>query len=51
MDRLTIWEAAAHPSALIFMLVGTGIVLPFIVGYTIYAYSVFSGKVKGDYYE
>ena len=49
MDRMTIWEAAAHPSALVFMLVGTGIVLPFIIGYTIYAYTVFSGKVKGEY--
>lgn len=47
IDRLTIWEAAAHPSALVFLLVGTGIVLPFIIGYTIYAYSVFSGKVTG----
>jgi cytochrome d ubiquinol oxidase subunit II len=47
MDRLTIWEAAAHPSALTFVLVGTLIVLPFIVGYTIYAYSVFRGKVTG----
>ncbi|HEY8250744.1 MAG TPA: cytochrome d ubiquinol oxidase subunit II [Burkholderiales bacterium] len=52
MDRLTIWDAAAHPSALVFMLVGTAIVLPFIVGYTIYAYRVFSGKVTGgDPYE
>jgi cytochrome d ubiquinol oxidase subunit II len=49
IDRLTIWEAAAHPSALIFVLVGTSIVLPFIVGYTIYAYRVFSGKVKAGY--
>jgi cytochrome bd-type quinol oxidase subunit 2 len=24
-------------------------VLPFIIGYTIYAYSVFSGKVKTGY--
>ena len=51
MDRLTIWEAAAHPSALVFVLVGTCIVLPFIIGYTIYAYSVFSGKVKAGLYE
>jgi cytochrome bd ubiquinol oxidase subunit II len=49
IDRLTIWQAAAHPSALVFMLVGTCIVLPFIIGYTIYAYSVFSGKVKTGY--
>jgi cytochrome bd ubiquinol oxidase subunit II len=47
MDRITIWDAAAHPSALIFMLVGTLIVLPFIVGYTIYVYRVFAGKAKG----
>jgi cytochrome d ubiquinol oxidase subunit II len=46
MDSLTIWDAAAHPSALSFMLVGTLIVLPFIVGYTVYAYRVFWGKVK-----
>jgi cytochrome d ubiquinol oxidase subunit II len=46
MDSLTIWDAAAHPSALTFMLVGTLIVLPFIVGYTVYAYRVFRGKVR-----
>src|SRR5918999_1446620 len=49
MDRMTIWDAAAHPSALVFVLVGTSIVLPFIVGYTIYAYRVFRGKVKAEY--
>jgi len=47
MDRLTIWEAAAHPSALMFVLIGTVIVLPFIVGYTLYVYRVFAGKAKG----
>jgi len=47
MDSLTIWDAAAHPSALNFMLVGTLIVLPFLLGYTFYAYRVFRGKVKG----
>jgi len=52
MDRMTIWEAAAHPSALVFTLVGAGIVLPFIIGYTIYAYTLFHGKVTGaDHYE
>ena len=52
MDRITIWEAAAHPSALKFVLVGTLIVLPFIVGYTLYVYHVFGGKAKdGDLYE
>jgi cytochrome d ubiquinol oxidase subunit II len=52
MDRLTIWEAAAHPSALLFVLIGTLIVLPFIGGYTVYVYRVFGGKAKGgDLYE
>jgi cytochrome d ubiquinol oxidase subunit II len=45
MDRLTIWDAAAHPSALKFMLVGTALVLPFIVAYTLYSYRIFRGKV------
>jgi cytochrome bd ubiquinol oxidase subunit II len=44
VDRLTIWDAAAHPSALTFLLAGTAIVLPFIVGYTVWAYRVFHGK-------
>jgi cytochrome d ubiquinol oxidase subunit II len=47
IDRLTIWEAAAHPSALTFILVGTAVVLPFIVGYTFFVYKVFGGKAKG----
>ena len=44
IDRLTIWDAAAHPSALSFVLVGTIIVLPFIIGYTVWSYRVFRGK-------
>ena len=47
LDRLTIWEAAAHPSALRFVLVGVVLVLPFIIGYTFYVYRVFGGKTKG----
>jgi cytochrome d ubiquinol oxidase subunit II len=50
MDSLTIWDAAAHPSALTFVLVGTGIVLPFLLGYTFYSYRLFMGKVKGGPY-
>ena len=51
LDYLTIWEAAAHPSSLKFMLVGAIIVLPAIAGYTIYVYRVFGGKTKsGDLY-
>ncbi|MBC8023163.1 MAG: cytochrome d ubiquinol oxidase subunit II, partial [Burkholderiales bacterium] len=37
IDRLTIWEAAGHPSALKFILVGVVIVLPFIIGSTVVA--------------
>ena len=44
MDRLTIWEAAAAPESLMFIFVGAIIVLPVIVGYSVYAYRVFRGK-------
>jgi len=47
---LTIWDAAAHPSALKVVLVGALIVLPFLVGYTVFAYRVFRGKAKGGLY-
>jgi cytochrome bd ubiquinol oxidase subunit II len=51
MDRMTIWEAAAHPSALKITLVGTLIVLPFIIAYTVYLYWVFRGKSPASLYE
>jgi len=51
IDRMTIWEAAAHPSSLKFMLVGVVIVLPFLVAYTAFAYRVFRGKASAGLYE
>jgi cytochrome d ubiquinol oxidase subunit II len=51
IDRMTIWEAAAHPSALRFMLAGVAIVLPFLVAYTAFAYRVFRGKARAGPYE
>jgi cytochrome bd ubiquinol oxidase subunit II len=51
MDRMTIWQAAAHPSALRFVLVGVAIVLPFLVAYTAFAYRVFRGKARAGLYE
>lgn len=42
---VTIFEAAAPVSSQLFMLVGAGILLPVILGYTAYAYWVFRGKV------
>jgi cytochrome d ubiquinol oxidase subunit II len=51
IDRLTLWEAAAHPSALKVVLAGAVVVLPFIVGYTIISYRVFRGKAKAGLYD
>jgi cytochrome d ubiquinol oxidase subunit II len=51
IDRLTIWEAAAHPSALRILFIGAAIVLPFIVGYTILSYRVFRGKTTEKLYD
>jgi cytochrome d ubiquinol oxidase subunit II len=39
-------EAAAPHASLVFLLVGAGITIPLILGYTIYAYSVFRGKMR-----
>ena len=47
LDRLTIWEAAAAPSSLMFVFVGVAIVLPFTIAYTIFVYRVFHGKATG----
>ena len=51
IDKLTIWEAAAHPSSLRVVLAGALVVLPFIVGYTVISYRVFRGKAKAGLYD
>ena len=51
IDRITIWEAAAHPSSLTVTLWGAGIVLPFIIGYSILSYRIFRGKARESLYE
>ena len=51
MDRMTIWQAAAHPSSLSFVLVGTALVLPFIIAYNIAAQWIFRGKAKAGLYD
>jgi cytochrome d ubiquinol oxidase subunit II len=43
--RVSIWEAAAPERSQIFMLVGASVLVPVILGYTIWAYWVFRGKV------
>jgi cytochrome bd ubiquinol oxidase subunit II len=45
---LTIWDAAAPPSSQGFVLVGTLIMLPAVLGYTWWSYSVFRGKVAAN---
>lgn len=48
---ITIWDAAAPVSSLKFTLVGTLVIVPVILGYTIWSYYVFRGKVRhGDGY-
>jgi cytochrome d ubiquinol oxidase subunit II len=47
LDRITIWDAAAHESALRFVLAGALIVVPLILVYTAFTYRVFRGKVHG----
>ena len=46
VDRMTIWQAAAARESLSFVFVGTCIVLPMIVAYTLFAYRVFWGKTR-----
>jgi cytochrome bd ubiquinol oxidase subunit II len=48
---LTVWDAAAAPVSQMFMLVGTLILLPIILGYTALIYWIFRGKVgEGESY-
>ena len=48
--QITIYEAAAAPSALVFMLVFIGFLIPIMLAYNIYNYVVFRGKViNSDY--
>lgn len=46
---ITVWEAAAPLKSQIFILVGLGVVLPFILAYTLYSYKVFKGKVTNGH--
>ena len=45
-DRLTLWQAAAAPESLLFILIGVIVVLPMILGYTAFSYYVFRGKAR-----
>jgi cytochrome d ubiquinol oxidase subunit II len=43
---LTIWDTAAAPASQIFMLLGTLLLLPVILGYIVFVYWLFRGKVR-----
>jgi len=51
IGQMTIWQAAAHPSALQFTLYGVIIALPCIIAYTIFLYKVFAGKATALSYD
>jgi cytochrome d ubiquinol oxidase subunit II len=41
---MTLWEAASAPKSLMFVFVGTVVVVPVIVAYSAFSYRVFRGK-------
>jgi cytochrome d ubiquinol oxidase subunit II len=51
IERLTIWDAAAHPSALAIVFYGALVVVPLIGAYTAFSYFVFRGKARATLYE
>ncbi|MBL8846837.1 MAG: cytochrome d ubiquinol oxidase subunit II [Hyphomicrobium zavarzinii] len=44
--NVDVWQAAAHPSSQLFMLIGVLILLPVILAYTVFVYWTFRGKVR-----
>lgn len=46
--KLTFWEAAAPIKSQVFLLVGVAILLPVLLAYTAYVYSIFKGKVHSN---
>jgi cytochrome bd ubiquinol oxidase subunit II len=49
--QITIYQAAASTSALVFMIIFIGFLIPIMLFYNIYQYIVFRGKVTGGHYE
>jgi cytochrome bd ubiquinol oxidase subunit II len=43
---ITIWDAAADPASQVFMLIGTVILLPIVLGYTALVFWLFRGKIR-----
>lgn len=45
---VTIFDAAASPSSLVFMLTFIGFLIPIMLFYNVYNYFVFRGKITGN---
>ena len=45
---ITIYQAAAAPSSLVFMIVFIGFLIPIMLSYNVYNYLVFRGKIIGE---
>lgn len=48
--QVTLWEAAAPNSTLLFILIGVVIMFPILFAYTLYAYYLFRGKSSQHYH-
>jgi cytochrome bd ubiquinol oxidase subunit II len=46
VERITVWQAASAPESLRIIFAGAAVVLPVIIGYTIFSYRVFRGKAR-----
>jgi len=46
--HISIWQAAAPPTTLKFIIVGAIVMIPFLLCYTGYSYYIFRGKVKNE---
>jgi cytochrome d ubiquinol oxidase subunit II len=45
---VTVWQGAAAPESLSLLLVGAGIMLPVVLGYTAYCHYLFRGKTSHE---
>jgi cytochrome d ubiquinol oxidase subunit II len=43
---ITLWQAAAAPESQAFILIGMSVLIPIILGYTVFVYYTFRGKVR-----
>jgi cytochrome d ubiquinol oxidase subunit II len=43
---MTLWDTAASPESQTFLLIGTAVLVPFILGYTVFVYYTFRGKIR-----